>query len=181
MGLRDFLIGRGARLPVEARNSRALPSSEDRVRPAYEPQTAVGRTADLPGTEVPDIRCRHDIEISCPHCAAQVAAQARRQAAKPEDLEPAGHAQMVIRWHQEYDDTGEVKSEDLIETYPHICEAANVVPLATAKMLHALKKEAPKVRLSVTLPNGRTKRQYAYRIPKPKTAKVVAIPRRQVA
>jgi hypothetical protein len=88
---------------------------------------------------------------------------------------------MVISWHQEHDDTGEVKSEDIIENYPHICEAFNVVPIATAKMLQALKAEVPKVRLSVTLPKGGIKRQWAYIIPKPKAAKVVSIDRRQVS
>jgi hypothetical protein len=72
-----------------------------------------------------------------------------------------------------------VKSEDIAENYPLICEWANVVPIATSKMLKGLKEQAPKVRLSVTLPTGRIKRQYAYVIPKPKAAKVVSIERRE--
>jgi hypothetical protein len=130
-----------------------------------------------------DVRCKHDVEIACPHCAARAAAEARRRAAEPDILEPADHGKLVRKWLQDHGRFGHVLSANIKCDCPRICEEANVVEIPTNKLFKELKKllgEASRLEQKVE-GTGQVRRRRAYVIPKPKPAKVAAIDRRQTA
>jgi hypothetical protein len=88
---------------------------------------------------------------------------------------------MIVRWLQERRRFGNILSIEISNLYPRICQEANVVEIAMSEVLKELHKITKKSRLQMKLESGRTRQRYAYFVPKPKAAKVVAIDRRQAS
>jgi hypothetical protein len=113
----------------------------------------------------------------CERCAV-IAAYADIE---PEQLEPIDHARMVIEWYQSRGLFGFRLASSIKKLYPTICEEKNIVPIGVNRVLaHLRDAGARKERQRREAPEstGTVQNRRGYWIPKPKSAKVVAIDRR---
>jgi hypothetical protein len=164
---------RGAALPKQINSDSILPSSTGLT----EIRSSTGLEPVIDRSRPVMVRCRHGVGIACNHCAEQATSEAERQDLEPDLLEPAEHAQMVIRYFQEHRLFGFRLATEIANFYPLIAEEANVIEIPVNQVLNELFKVTKKGRRK-KIRDGKIQHRRAYWIPKPRAAKVVAIDRR---
>src|SRR5258706_1525012 len=117
------------------RGAAASKASNDEV-----PQASVDHVATT------SQHCQHHVATTCPHCAAIALAEQRRHRLEPDVLEPAEHAQLVLRSLQDSRKIGNVIAREIAAIYAEICEKANVVEIPTRDLLRELGKITKKSR-----------------------------------